>query len=70
MPDHSEKGKDREGEPTDSGTQGRAGASDSGVEGEVDSSKPVDVEADSQVTNPNRRWNREDLYEERLKRRK
>jgi hypothetical protein len=62
------KGKNRESQHYDSDRQEITGASDTESPETRDDSMPVDGEAESQVMNPNRRWKREELYDERLKR--
>jgi len=66
----NDKGKNRQGQHYDSDRQEVTGASDTESPGGRDDSKPVDGEAESQLMNPNRRWRREELYDERFKRRK
>jgi len=66
----NDKGKHGEGQCYDSDRQDVTGASDTESPGGHDDSKPADGEAESQFMNPNRRWKREELYEERFKRRK
>ena len=66
----NDKGKSGEGQRHDSDTREVRHPSDTELPGGDGKSKPLDGEAESEIMNPNRRWRREELYDERFRRRK